>query len=70
MISVLRQEWKARKHIIAFASAALFVFAAIGMPLGVLGADSESRLPFYGVFVALLVISVLLTVGCVFFLPL
>lgn len=70
MISVLRQEWKARKHIIALASAALFVFAAIGMPLGVLGADSESRLPFYGVFVALLVISVLLTAGCVFFLPL
>ena len=56
MISVLRQEWKARKHIIALASAALFVFAAIGMPLGVLGADSESGLPIYEIFLALLVI--------------
>ncbi|WP_428770501.1 hypothetical protein V1L52_01345 [Treponema sp. HNW] len=70
MISVLRQEWKARKHTIALVSAALFICAAIGLPLGTLGADSESRLPFYGLFVALLVISALLTVGCVFFLPL
>ncbi|MGI5173225.1 hypothetical protein H0R92_06455 [Treponema sp. OMZ 840] len=70
MISILRQEWKARKHTIALVSAALFVFAAIGLPLGTVGADSESQLPFYGLFIALLVISALLTVGCVFFLPL
>lgn len=70
MISVLRQEWKARKNTIALISAALFVFTAVGIPLGTLGTDSKSHLPFYGFFIVLLGISIFIITGCVFLLPL